>query len=99
MLGILGKYVLKMVAGDIEFEQQLVLLRQKYAATLEPLLDRVDAMLKEAASQEYALRAEIARLKGLPLPPATPWTRCSVFDARQYLQSVDYELGSLNRKA
>ena len=58
-----------MSADDIEFEQRLE----------QPILDTVDTMLKEAATQEYALRIEIAQLKGLPPPPApamlTPWPR------------------------
>lgn len=48
------------------------------------VLDNVDAMLKEAATQEYDLRVEIAELKGLPKPPEpamlTHWIRPSVFD-------------------
>ena len=89
-----------MSANDIEFEQRLELLRQKYSEIIQPILDTVDTMLKEAATQEYALRIEIAQLKGLPPPPApamlTPWIRSSVFDSRQYLHSADAELSRLN---
>jgi hypothetical protein len=57
-----------MTADDIELEQRLELLRQKYSEMIQPILDTVDAMLKEAATHEYALRIEIAQLKGLPPP-------------------------------
>ena len=86
-----------MTAYDVE--QRLELLRQKYSEMIQPILDTVDAMLKEAATHEYALRIEIAQLKGLPPPPPpamlTPWIRSSVFDTRQYLYSADAELSRL----
>jgi hypothetical protein len=87
--------------GDIEFKQRLELLRQKYSDKIGPILDNVDAMLKEAATQEYALRIDIAHLKGLPPPPPPamlePWTRSCVFDSRQYLHSIDAELSRLKK--
>ena len=58
-----------MTAYHIDVEQRLELLRQKYSEILQPILDTVDTLLKVAATQEYALRIEIAQLKGLPPPP------------------------------
>ena len=88
-----------MAASDVDFEQAYQTLRQKYSAKFEPLLDAVDGMLREAARHEHELQCEIAQLKGLPAPPVPPmlihWTRSSVFDAQQYLHSVDAELGRL----
>ena len=78
-------------------KSKLELLRQKYLEKLEPILDTVNAMLKEAATHEYELRTEIAQLKKLPAPPKpemlTNWVRSSMFETQPYLQSVDAELG------
>ena len=88
-----------MAVSDTDLEQKLELLQKKYSGKFELILDGVDAMLKEAATQEYELRVEIAELKGLPKPPEpamlTHWIRPSVFDPQQYLQSVNAELGRL----
>ncbi len=87
-----------MATDDIEIKEKLELLRQQYSQKIGPLLDNVDAMLKEATTHEHALRTEIAQLRGLPAPPnPTPWVRSSIFDTRLYLQAVDFELAQLNK--
>lgn len=88
-----------MAADNADLRRNLELLREKYLAKFEPMLDTVDAMLKEAATQEHELRAEIAQLKGQPVPPKPAmlenWVRPLVFEPGGYLMSVDFELRNL----